>query len=34
MFSNHEVTPEEEEEVILRVAQEVRKHRMAVPAIM
>lgn len=34
MFSNHEVTPEEEEEVILRVAQEVRKRRMVVPAIM
>ena len=34
MFSNHEVTPEEEEEVILRVAQEVRKRRMGVPAIM
>jgi len=34
MFSHHEVTPEEEEEVIMRVAQEVRKRRMVVPAIM
>ena len=34
MFSNHEVTSEEEEEVILRVAQEVRKRGMIVPAIM
>ncbi len=34
MFSYYEVTPEEEEEVIIRVAQEVRKHRMVVPAIM
>ncbi|HUS77787.1 MAG TPA: hypothetical protein VM050_03905 [Patescibacteria group bacterium] len=34
MFSNHEVTPEEEDEVIMRVAQEVRKRRLGVPAIM
>jgi hypothetical protein len=34
MFSNHEVTPEEEEEVIMKVAQEVRKRRMGVPAMM
>jgi len=34
MFSYHEVTPEEEDEVIMRVAQEVRKRRMGVPAIM
>ena len=33
MFSNHEVTPEEEEKFIIRVAQEVHKHRIVVPAI-
>ena len=34
MFSYHEVTPEEEEAVIMRVAREVHKRRMGVPAIM